>query len=66
MASAQEMVDLIEAAILKNVGVKQVTSDGQTVQFESMAEKLAALEKYKRLAAAERKPRRIFRDIRFQ
>lgn len=47
---AIKMVKLMEDALSKNTGIKQITADGQTVQFDSQAEMLKMLDYYRRQA----------------
>ncbi len=63
MASATDMVRLLEEALAKNIGVKQVTVDGQTISFESRESMLAELQFWKKQAATAAGRRSLFRGF---
>lgn len=49
--AAQTMVDAIEAAMVKNPGVLEMSVDGRTVRWASLEERRADLEYWKARAA---------------
>lgn len=63
MAKATEMVRLLEEALTKNVGVNQITADGQTVTFASREAMLNELDYWQRKAAKERGNRHLFKGF---
>lgn len=62
MATAREMIAVIEESLLDNIGVREVSSDGQTVVF-SREQALLELEYWKRKAAVESGRRGLFRGV---
>jgi hypothetical protein len=60
---AKEMVAALEAALKSNVGVKQVTVDGQTITFSDRAAMLAELDYWRREAGKATGKRSMFRSV---
>jgi hypothetical protein len=63
MATPQEMVRLLQEALQSNIGVKQITADGQTISFNSRTEMLAELSYWETKAQRATKKRPLFRGI---
>lgn len=61
MANANDMVRLLEDALLKGVGVNQITVDGQTVTYASRQQMISELDYWRRRAALAAGRRSIFR-----
>lgn len=62
MATAREMVAILEESLADNVGVREVSSDGQTVVFDR-AQALEELDMWRRKAAVESGRRGLFRGV---
>jgi hypothetical protein len=62
MATAKQMVDILEKALASNVGIDSVTVDGQTIRF-NRSQALTELDYWKRQAAKEAGKRNPFRGV---
>lgn len=62
MATAKQMVDILEKALQSNVAIDSVTVDGQTVRF-NREQALSELEYWRSQAAKETGKRRLFRGV---
>jgi hypothetical protein len=60
--NAQEMVELLQAAVVKNIGVQQVIIDGQTIQF-NREQLIAELAYWQSQAAKKSGARPLFRGF---
>lgn len=63
MASASEMVSLLETALASNAGVKSITVDGVLVQFNDRLAMIRELEHWQRIAARQSGKRPICMGI---
>ncbi len=60
--TAQSMVDTLRSALAKNVGVEQVSYDGQNIKF-NRAQLMSELEYWERKAAIQKGKRSLFRGF---
>lgn len=61
--TAKQMVTALQEALSSNVGVKQITVDGQTIQFNDRSAILKELEYWERKVKAESGKRKLFHGI---
>ncbi len=61
-ATAKEMVEALEKFLATNIGVGQVTVDGQTVRYER-AQAMTELDYWQRKLAKEQGRRTLFRGF---